>query len=86
MNCAVKDSYLNNIFWNNPENINTEYVHKAKVNKTPVYIDPLFSENEELRDFLETNLVTIITPDSIEAVQSKVKKNNIRILQSPYEN
>jgi|GEM_PF-4540058 len=48
MNCAVKDSYLNNIFWKNPENINTEYVHKAKVNKTPVYIDPLFSENEEL--------------------------------------
>jgi len=86
MNCAVKDSYLNNIFWKNPENINTEYVHKAKVNKTPVYIDPLFSENEELRDFLETNLVTIITPDSIEAVQSKVKKDNIRILQSPYEN
>jgi hypothetical protein len=40
MEITPSNNDLNEIFYNNPEYVNNEYVLKAKVKETPLYLDP----------------------------------------------
>lgn len=82
----IKKTDLNSIFKNNLDYVNNEYVYKAKTKEKPIFIDDFFAEDKSLTNFLEKHLVTIVTPDTFKGIINKVKKENIRILQSSYEN
>lgn len=77
---------LDAIFGAHPEHVNREYVYPAKVNSTPVYIDPEIQADEKAMQVIKSLLVTIITPHSIDAVKESVKQDSINILQSCFEN
>lgn len=81
-----KKTNLKNIFAKNPEHVNHEFVLKAKIKNPPTYINPIVENDKKLRDSIENHLVTIVTPNSIKKVKEKVKQENIKILQSSYEN
>jgi len=77
------ETNLNHIFTIHPEHVNNEYVYPAKIDQTPIYIDPRCDENKKIRDFLESELVTIVTPDML---KKSTKQDITDILQSCYEN
>lgn len=77
---------LNNLFHKNPEYVNNEYVVQAKVKGTPLFLDPNIQWNNELLEFIQKQLVTIVTPNSFDNITDNIKKDTIEILQSTYEN
>ena len=81
-----KTNSLNEIFHNNPEHVNNEYVHKAIFKEDIVYISPDCSWNPEIMKFLEQHLVTIVVPNSIRKIQDIVQEETTQVLQSCYEN
>ena len=80
------ENNLNTIFTAHPEHVNNEYVSPAKVNPTPIYLDPDCAWDKTIQSFLEDHLVSIVTPDMLKWLDDEIKENVISILTSCYEN